>query len=84
MTQTYYGPATPDDELDTQDPPTWRWRNRLAELAATVTIDDDAFVARVILPKETLVETFDSPDNAFAFVLELLGERGDVRPRRRL
>jgi hypothetical protein len=80
----YHGPESAVEDPDTLDPVTWRWRTRLADLIAVVRVEGDAFIAKVILPKEIIEEAFESPEEAFDFVRTLLSERGEIRPRRRL
>jgi hypothetical protein len=80
----YHGPASTVEEPDTKNPTTWRWYTRLADLVAVVQEDGEAFRVRVILPKETIDESFTSAVDAFDLVHAILSDRGEIRPRRRL
>lgn len=84
MRLIYHGPDSAFEDPDTLEPITWRWYTRLAVLAAVVRVEGDAFIAKVILPKEIIEEVFESSEEAFDFVRTLLSERGEIRPRRRL
>lgn len=84
MRLIFHGPDSAFEDPDTLEPITWRWYTRLAVLVAVVRVEGDAFVTKVILPKETIEEAFESSEDAFDFVRELLSDRGEIRPRRRL
>jgi len=84
MRLIFHGPDSAFEDPDTLEPITWRWYTRLAVLVAVVRVEGDAFVTKVILPKETIEESFESSEEAFDFVRELLSDRGEIRPRRRL
>lgn len=84
MRLIYHGPASAIEDPDTKSPTTWRWYTRLADLAAVVREEDGVFHARIILPKETIEESFESAVDAFDLIHAVLSDRGEIRPRRRL